>query len=204
MTGMSWTLYQNLPAKLTPDEDRGIFLVSIQSPTAAAIGYTDVVVRKVEDLLAPYRENGAVEDIVSMVGQYGEANRALMVAVMSPWAERDLSPREIINELCPDFAQIMLASVRAFVPSGPGAGGGGSPLEVALKAPSFERAAEYSRQLDGRMRASPDIVDVRRDYEMNTPGYDIRVNRERACEIGEDARVISDVMRTFFACGRSR
>lgn len=54
------------------------------------------------------------------------------------------------------------------------------------------------------MRASPDIVDVRRDYEMNTPGYDIRVNRERACEIGEDARVISDVMRTFFACGRSR
>ena len=49
------------------------------------------------------------------------------------------------------------------------------------------------------LRDNPDIVGVRRAYEVNTPGYDIDVNRAMAREIGVDARAISDAVRTFFA-----
>lgn len=198
MTGMSWTLYQNLPSQLTPEADRGIFFVSVQAPAGSALGKTDVAVGQVEDLIAPWQERGVVEDVISIVGQYGETGRAFVVAVMAPWSEREEGPRDVVGALRPDFEKITLASVRAFAPSGLDAGAG-SGLEVIVTAPSFEAAAQYSEELADRLRASDEVVGVRRDYEENTPGFDIRVNRELAREIGIDARAISDSVRVFFA-----
>jgi multidrug efflux pump len=198
LTGMSVALYQLLPSQLTPNEDRGIFFVSIQSPAGSALGLTDVAVQQVEDLIAPYRDDGVVEDVIGIVGQYGETGRAFLVASMAPWGERETGPRDVLAELRPKFAEITLANVRAFAPSGLDAGGG-SGLEVIVTAPSFEQAADYSEQLEQSLRDNPDIVGVRRAYNVNTPGFDINVNREMAREIGIDARAISDAVRTFFA-----
>ncbi len=198
LSGMSWTLYQQLPSQLTPNEDRGVFFVSIQAPAGSALGLTDVAVKQVEELIAPYREDGTVEDVIGIVGQYGETGRAFLVATMAPWGEREMGPRDVLAELRPKFAGVTLANVRAFAPSGLDAGGG-SGLEVIVTAPSFDQVADYSAQLEQALRDNPDIVGVRRAYDINTPGFDINVNRELAREIGVDARAISDAVRTFFA-----
>ncbi|SEQ07455.1 multidrug efflux pump [Loktanella sp. DSM 29012] len=198
LTGMSWTLYQTLPSQLTPEEDRGVFLVSIQAPAGSALALTDDAVRQVETLLAPYRDDGVIENTIAIVGQYNETGRAFMVAVMAPWGEREMGPRDVLAELRPKFAQITRANVRAFAPSGLG-GGGGSGLDLIVTAPSFDAAADYSAQLAQKLRDNPDITSVRRAYEVNTPGYDIAVNRDMAREIGVDAQAISDAVRTFFA-----
>jgi len=198
LSGMSWTLYQQLPSQLTPNEDRGVFFVSVQAPAGSALGLTDVAVQQVEELIAPYREDGIVEDVIGIVGQYGETGRAFLVATMAPWGEREMGPREVLAELRPKFAGITLANVRSFAPSGLGAGGG-SGLDVIVTAPSFEQAADYSAQFEQALRDNPDIVGVRRAYDVNTPGFDINVNRDMAREIGVDARAISDAVRTFFA-----
>jgi len=198
LTGVSWVLYQELPSQLTPEEDRGIFFVSVEAPAGSALGLTDAAVQQVEDLIAPYREDGVVTDVISIVGQYGETGSAFIVATMAPWGERDPGPRDVVNELRPAFGKITLASVRSFAPSGLDAGGS-SGLEIIVTAPSFEDAADYSEQMANRLRESSDIVGVRRAYEVNTPGYDIGVNRALAREIGVDTRAISDAVRTFFA-----
>ncbi|MGY9049824.1 hypothetical protein P775_04220 [Puniceibacterium antarcticum] len=198
LTGMSWTLYQQLPSQLTPNEDRGIFFVSIQAPAGSALGLTDVAVQQVEDLITPFRDDGIVEDVIGIVGQYGETGRAFLVATMAPWAERQMGPRDVLAELRPQFAEITLANIRSFAPSGLDAGGG-SGLEVIVTAPSFAQAADTSAQLEQGLRENADIVGVRRAYDVNTPGYDINVNRAIAREIGVDARAISDAVRTFFA-----
>ncbi|MFO7759753.1 MAG: efflux RND transporter permease subunit [Roseovarius sp.] len=198
LTGMSWTLYQNLPAQLTPDEDRGIFFVSINAPPGSALPLTDGAVRQVEDLIAPYREDGDVENLISIVGQYGEAGRAFMVAILSDWGDREIGPRDILADLRPQFAAIPEASVRSFAPSGLDADSG-SGLEVIVTAPSFDEAAEVSGEMTDRLRDNPDLVGVRRDYEVNTPGFDIEVDRDLAREIGVEARAVSDAVRTFFA-----
>lgn len=198
LTGMSWTLYQQLPAQLTPDEDRGIFFVSVQAPAGSALDLTDTAVQQVEDLIQPYRDDGIVDNVIAIVGQYGESGRAFLVATMAPWDAREMGPRDVLSELRPQFAQITRADIRAFAPSGLDAGGD-SGLEIIVTAPGFDQVAEYSRQLADALRDSSDVVDVRRAYEVNTPGYDINVNRSLAREIGVSARDISDAIRTFFA-----
>ena len=198
LAGMSWTLYQQLPSQLTPDEDRGIFFVSVQAPPGAALGLTDAAVQEVEDLIAPWRERGVVDDVISIVGQYGETRRAFVVAVMAPWGARETGPREVVNALRPDFAQITLANVRSFAPSGFDAGAGAG-LDLTVTAPSFDAAAEVSARMAEGLREAPGLVGVRRAYETSTPGVDITVNRDMAREIGVDVRAVSDAVRTFFA-----
>ncbi len=198
LSGMSWTLYQQLPSQLTPEEDRGVFFVSVETPAGSALGLTDAAVKQVEAMLEPYRDEGVIEDVISIVGRYGETGSAFVVASMAPWGERDTGPRELISELRPQFDEITIASIRSFAPSGLDAGGG-SGLELIVTAPTFEDAAEYSRQMEDRLRAESALTGVRRDYEINTPGYDISVDRDLAREIGVDARAISNVVRTFFA-----
>ena len=199
LSGVSWALYQNLPSQLTPQEDRGIFFVRVDAPAGAGLDFTDAAVRQVEELLAPYQEEGIVDDVVAIVGQYGEAGRAFLVAILAPWDDRNKTPSDIVNELRPAFGRITLANVRAFTPSGLGVGGSGSPLQINVTAPSFDQAAEYSGALQEMMRDDPSIVDVRRAYQLNTPGYDITLDRERARELGVDARAISTGLRAFFA-----
>jgi multidrug efflux pump len=199
ISGASWSLYSNLPSTLTPDEDRKVFFVSVDGPPGASLDHTDRAVRQIEDALRPYAEDGTLTDVISIVGQYGEPQRAFVVAIMAPWDEREIRPREVIAELRPALSRMTLADVRAFAPSGLGAGGGSTELEFVVGASSFERAADWSGDLVERLRAEPSITNVRRDYEINTPGYDITVNRERARSLGIDARSIATTVQTLFA-----
>ncbi len=198
LSGASWSLYANLPSALTPEEDRKVFFASINSPAGASLDYTDAAVTQVEKLLQPYVEDGTVTDLISIVGQYGEPQRAFVVAVMAPWADREISPREVLSELRPEFSRITLADIRAFAPSGLGSGGS-TALDVVVNAPSFDQAATWSADLVELLRGDARITDVRRDYEVNTPGYDITVNRDRARALGIDARTISATVQTLFA-----
>lgn len=199
LSGASVSLYRALPSQLTPEEDRGVFFVSLDAPVGAALGVTDAAVREVSDILDPYVEDGTIDNLIALVGRYGEPNRAFMVASMASWSERDVAPRDLLDELRPQFSRITLADVRAFAPSGLGAGGGGTPLEVIVTGPSFDEAAEYSQALVDILREDGRITDVRRDYEANTPGYDVTVNRDRARDLGVDARTIAASVQTLLA-----
>ncbi len=199
LSGASWSLYSNLPSTLTPDEDRKVFFVSIDSPAGASVDYTDAAVRQVEAALLPWVEDGTITDTISIVGQYGEPQRAFVVAVMASWGERDIQPREVTDALRPTFAAMTLADIRSFAPSGIGGGGGSTGLEVVVNAPSFDQAATWSAELVEILRQEPSITNVRRDYEVNTPGYDVTVNRDRARSLGIDAATIAATVQTLFA-----
>lgn len=199
LSGASYSLYQNLPSQLTPQSDRGVFFISVEAPAGSNVGYTNAAVQRVEEILAPYREDGVLDDMIALVGRYGEPGSAFVVGSMAQWGEREMTPRDLLNEVRPKFAEITLANVRGFAPSGLGAGGGGSPLEAIVTAPSFEQAATWSQDLVELLRQEPSITNVRRAYEVNTPGYDITVNRQRARELGIDARTIANTVQTLFA-----
>ena len=199
LSGASWSLYTGLPSALTPDEDRKVFFVSIESPAGASLDYTDAAVRQVEAALQPWVESGAITDIISIVGQYGEPQRAFVVPVMAPWGERDIRPRELIDELRPIFAAMTLADIRSFAPSGLGGGGGSGGLDVVVNAPSFDLAAAWSAELVEILRDEPLLANLRRDHEVNTPGYDVTIDRERARALGIDAASIASTIQTLFA-----
>jgi multidrug efflux pump len=199
VTGAAAALYPALPSELTPAVDRGVLFVSLDAPVGASLEYTDEATRQVEAALEPWREDGAVESVIAISGRYGEPNRAFVVATLAPWGERETTPQEIVSDLRPKLAEITRAGARASTPSGLGVGGGGSPVEAKLGGPSFEDVADWSATLAERARALPELSGVEREYSETQPILRVSVNRDRAREIGVDARAVSQALEAFFA-----
>lgn len=42
---------------------------------------------------------------------------------------------------------------------------------MIVTAPSFEEVAAFSDEMTGRLRDNPDLLGVRRDYEISTPAH---------------------------------
>ncbi|ESR23092.1 efflux RND transporter permease subunit [Lutibaculum baratangense] len=192
-------LYQRLPKELTPQEDRGVFFVSITAPQGSNLAYTDRATRQVEEVLRPYLDDGTATALISIVGRWGELRRAFVVVRLPPWAERERNVQDIISELRPKLGAITDARAFPIAPAGLGLRGASNPLRVVVGGPNFDEVEAWSATLEERMRADERLTDVERDFQENQPGFNVTVDRDRARDLGIDVRTISEALQTLFA-----
>src|SRR3982750_616701 len=110
---------KKLPAGFIPDEDQGIFGVSVQLPAGASITRTSEVLKRVEDILA---KTDGVESYQT-VGGYGvvtntyQTNYGSIFARLHPWDERpgaELHVKAIMAKLQGQFRDIPEAVIFPF------------------------------------------------------------------------------------------
>lgn len=195
----SVALYERLPNELTPPEDRGLFFVRISAPLGSSLAYTDRVVKEVEEVLTPLREDGTVAAIIAIVGQFGELRRATVVVRLADWAEREETQAQIVTRLRPEFAKITGAEIRPGSPAGLGLRGGGNPLQISVGGPEFASVTQWAETLAAAMRENEGLTGIEVVADNNQPGYNITVNRDRARDLGVEARAISEALQTLFA-----
>ncbi|MBC8129583.1 MAG: efflux RND transporter permease subunit, partial [Rhizobiaceae bacterium] len=195
----SVALYERLPNELTPPEDRGQFFIRIEAPLGASLAYTDAVTKEVEEVLTPLREDGTIATIISIVGQFGELRRASVIVRLATWENRTKSQQEIIAELRPALSRITGAAIRPGSPAGLGLRGSNNPVQVSVGGPEFASVAEWADTLASAMRENEGLTGVEVVYDNNQPGYNISVNRDRARDVGIEARAISEALQTLFA-----
>ena len=103
---ISSILFQFLPKELAPSEDRGLFIVSVNSPEGSSIAYTNNMVNKVEDILAEYVDKGEIKTVFAIVapgfsGEPGSVNSAFIFASLTPLEIRSRHQKEIVREIFP-------------------------------------------------------------------------------------------------------
>ena len=74
----AYLTFLQMPQELTPTEDRGVVLMSISAPQGASLEYTNAQLRRVEDVVIPYVENGEADNVFAISGR-GSANSAFLV-----------------------------------------------------------------------------------------------------------------------------
>ena len=114
-----WIIGKFVPGGFIPDEDQGIFGVTVQLPAGASLERTSLVLKKIEDILA--KTDGL--DSYQTVGGYGavtstfQSNYGTIFVRMKPWDERKtaaLHVNGIMGGLRPQFAAIPEAVIFAF------------------------------------------------------------------------------------------
>jgi hydrophobic/amphiphilic exporter-1 (mainly G- bacteria), HAE1 family len=73
-----------------------------------------------------------------------------------------------------------------------------SPISAVIRGPDLNQLAEISKQVANRMRNYPDLVDVNPSLNLNTPEQ-VKVDRQRAADIGVRMTDISDAVRLFYS-----
>jgi HAE1 family hydrophobic/amphiphilic exporter-1 len=89
-----------IPTGFLPEEDQGYFLLSIQLPNAASLQRTDVVIRKIEDVVKtlPAVETYTSVSGINLLSQVPSSYSGAFFIKLKPWDERK-SKEEQVTEL---------------------------------------------------------------------------------------------------------
>ncbi|ACJ00606.1 efflux RND transporter permease subunit [Rhodospirillum centenum] len=195
--------YQSLESELAPQEDRGVFRISVQTPEGATLDFTDREVKAVEGLLEPYLANGDVNSILTILAPgWGGAgvNRAMLVVRTPPWDERSRSVDEIVAELMPKLSRVPGARVYPQIPSGLGLRGGGSnQIQFVLRGNTYEELAEWRDAIIARLQEYGTISSLVADYDETKPQLRVQVDRDRASDLGVGISDIGSTLETMMA-----
>lgn len=170
-----------------PIEDQGIIVVDVQLPEGATFARTQAVMSKVVTDIKNTPGVKHVTNVIgfSLMGGSGE-NVGVVFVALKPWStrkSRDLLQSNIAQKFNQQFSTMPDATVRAVeMPSIPGLGtSGGLDLRLqTLNDFDYQKLANVSYMMSGRMMADPSMQIVYPTFRADTPNLYLEVNRTKA------------------------
>ncbi|HLB25651.1 MAG TPA: efflux RND transporter permease subunit [Nitrospirota bacterium] len=189
----AWLFFAT-PKGFLPSEDTG----SVFSFTEAEQGISfENMKRHQQALAAIAREDENIGGVMSSVGAGGPnaaSNTGRMFLVLKPRRERELSADKVIEELRPKFSQV--PGIKVFMQNLPPIRIGGqltkSLYQLTLQGPDTDELYKHSAELEGKLRAVPQLQDVTSDLQVRNPQLNIEIDRDRASALGVSAQQIED------------
>jgi HAE1 family hydrophobic/amphiphilic exporter-1 len=185
-------------AEFVPQADESQFNVIVRTPTGSSLYSTDAVVQRVEEILRRHTE---VRDLFSTTGggTQEKVTEATVLAKLVPRTERDASQQDVMNRVREELAKV--EGARISVEAVARISGGGfraAQLQVNVRGPKTAGLEQLSTVADGLMselRKTPGIVDIDTAFEGGKPQVSIRIDRDRAAELGVSAASIGSAVR---------
>jgi hydrophobe/amphiphile efflux-1 (HAE1) family protein len=193
---LGWFAFQSLQQEITPSEDRGIIKIRLNAQQGSNLDYMAKLTQKVEDLLAPYRESGEVTNVLSSIGN-GGVNRAMVVATLKDWSERERTQQQIQVELQKKLADVAGLQIQTQTANSLNIRGGGQGLRFAIVGPNYDQLSDTALALVNKLQAMPDFRSVRTDYDTTQPQLSVRINREAATKLGVPITTITSLINAM-------
>lgn len=205
--GGSAFMFNQLPAELTPPEDRGSFFSRFSAQDGSSFEYTAAQAGEIEEILLEYVEAGELVRVLVVVPGFGggasDFSGGIVVGTMTPWGERRPG-MEIVNEVNQRLGQ--LTGVRAFASMRStlgGGGGGGDDIQFVIQGPDYEAIdLEAERLLATIEETNPNLLRARKNYEPTSPRIVVDIDRERAAGLGVSVSDIGRTMQTHLGSRR--
>jgi len=197
VAGGAFLLARTIPQELTPPEDRSVALMRVSAPQGVSLEYTQSKMREIERLVLPMRDTGEVTNIFSIAGLGSSTNSGFMVLTLAPWEERSRGQADIVDDLNRLVSQV--PGVRAFAiqPNSLGIRGAGNGLQFAFVGNSYAELGEAAQKMVEEMENDPRFEQVRLSYETTQPQLSVRINRERASDLGIDIDGLAEAIQAL-------
>ena len=199
---ISFLLFQFIPKELAPSEDRGIFIVSVNGPEGSSLEYTDGMVKKVENVLSEYVDNGEIQTVFAIVapgfsGEPGNVNSAFIFASLVPWEERSRHQKEIVREIFPKLISMPGAMIFTINPPSLGQSPFKSPVRLVISGTDYDQVGEWGKTIQS---ISQDIGlrNARIDYKVDKPSLNLKINRDEASNLGVSADDIATTLDALY------
>ena len=191
-------LFMQLESEFAPSVDKGQFMISFEAPEGASLKYTDRYARQIEDILS---ETPEVRSYFLAVGMArtgpGEVSEGMSFIRLTHRSERDRSQQEVMSAVRKKLSGVK--GVNTYVLEGGGPGGAEAPLQIVLNSPDLNELANQQEKVMSWMRRQPEFVGVHSNMKLDKPEVNVRIDRDRAGEMGVSVSEISNTLRYVFA-----
>lgn len=197
VTGFGISGFFTLNQELLPQEDRGAINIFLTGPDGASLAYSDQQAQYVENILMPYKDQGLVKDVYSIIGRW-DKNRVFIVATLSDWGQRDISQMDLAAQIDDKLKNLPGAQVRVIQGSSLNTRGGGAGVEIALLGNDYDSLVTVADDFSKTLKENISQIDnVRVQFDTSQPELSFDINRERASDLGVPLTQISQILRVM-------
>jgi HAE1 family hydrophobic/amphiphilic exporter-1 len=189
-------LFTQLDQELSPREDRGVLSVRLSGPDGVGLAYTDRQVERALAAVEPLQREGLIGNIFTLTGRY-DFNRAEISAPLADWGERNVSQAEVAARVQRALAGLPGATVRVSPGGGLAGGGGDGGVQMAVTGDDYPRIAAAAYAFAARLERLPAFSDVQVDYTASQPQLTLKIDRQRAAELGVAVDGLDTVLRAL-------
>ncbi|HQS00975.1 MULTISPECIES: efflux RND transporter permease subunit [unclassified Polaromonas] len=187
-------IFPTMKQELSPLEDRGTILATVNAPDGATLDYTNRYAQALEKMGQPYKE---FDRIFASVGN-PTVSQASVIYRTVDWDERKRSTLEMARELQPKFASLPGVTAFPITPPSLGQGFRERPLNFVIQtSDSYENLDRVVEQILAEVAKNPGIQSPVSDLRLNKPELRIDVNRDKAADLGVSVEVVAKAIETM-------
>ncbi len=187
-------VFPTMKQELSPMEDRGVILASVNAPDGSTLEYTNRYARALEKMGQPFKE---FDRIFANVGNPTVAQASVVYRTVD-WDERTRSTMDMARELQPQFNALPGVTAFSITPPSLGQGSRERPLNFVIQtSDSYQNLNTVVRQMLDEMAKNPGIMSPDVDLRLNKPELRIEVERDKAADLGVSVQVVAKAIETL-------
>ncbi len=192
-----------LPSELSPLDDRGWMRLSVTAPEGASFEYTDRYmgqISKVLDDSVPEKRLTLEVTAPGFIGS-GAANTGFVRIILKDQEDRKRAQQQIANQLGKQLSGIN--AVKTFVIqdqtiSGSGGSRSGLPVQFILQNQDFSKIQSFLPKFLEEANKSSVFMGVDVNLKFNRPELEIRIDREKARNLGVSVQTIAQTLQLTY------
>ncbi len=195
-------IMQQLPSELAPMEDKSGFRVISTAPEGTSYDVMDNYVVDLLNIIDTIPEKKAYISVTSPgFGSSTAANSAFVFVSLTEPNQRNRSQGEIVRSIYPKVGQLNYA--RSFIAQSQtievGGGLRGLPISYVVQAPNFDRLKEVIPEFMEEVKKHPAFSITDLNLKFNKPELHLRIDRNRARNLGVTVRDIAETLQLFYS-----
>lgn len=187
-------VFPTMKQELSPMEDRGVILASVNAPDGSTLDYTNRYAQALEKMGQPFKE---FDRIFANVGNPTVAQASVVYRTVD-WDARTRSTMDMARELQPKFNALPGVTAFPITPPSLGQGFRERPLNFVIQtSDSYQNLNTVVRQMLEEIARNPGIVSPDVDLRLNKPELRIEVERDKAADLGVSVEVVAKAIETL-------
>ena len=203
---VAFLLIGRLGGEFLPPIDDGRISVKVRMPAGASVGATDEVLQQIEDLIA---EDPRIKSRFSLAGgvvrglnTFEIANEGQLDIQLIPRATRNISTSAYVTELRPKVNRIDIPGANLMPQQQRIRGIRGlsqSDIQVMIRGQDTETLFALAEESTRLMEELGSFSNVYVSMDFSKPEYQVRVDREKAAELGISVADVAEGLRSLIS-----
>jgi HAE1 family hydrophobic/amphiphilic exporter-1 len=196
----SFLLVPFIGAEFAPPEDMSSFMITTKAPVGTSVEAMEKLMMQLDRITLSQPEIRSGFMAINFEGR-GKVNEGIMFLRMYKPYEREATQHEVVQRLRREFAEV--EGIQAFVTEfsfyAVSSEGAEAAFAYSIRGPELAELARVGNRVIERLSAEPGFVDLNHNLDLEQPQLFVRVDRERAHDLGLDAATVYETVYSLVA-----
>jgi HAE1 family hydrophobic/amphiphilic exporter-1 len=192
---LSFVLLFLVGGEFTPYTDQGYVVVEATMPSQATLEETEQTMAKIAEIAKKHPEIEST--FISVGGENKGINEGQLIIKMTPLSDRDMTGKEFVNVIRPEFASVPSADI-ILSENTSISGRAEAGVTVDVTGPDLDTVRKLSNEMLAFMSAKEGLMDVKTSEKDPKPEIRFLPDRYRISSLGINTSAVYSALRTSF------